>query len=221
MYDFKHKKIILFDLDGTLINTIPDLANAVNYALAKYGYPKRSLEYVEAAIGDGVETLIKRCLEGGISNPQYLDVLNTFRGYYKEHFLDSSYPYKGIEDVLVYLKGKGYILGVVTNKIDELALLMVNTFFPGVFSCVVGDLPTRRKKPHKDMVNVALRRLGSPKKSDVIYIGDSNVDYDTAVNSEIDVLLVSYGYRSYEYLDDYVPLEVDILVEPKEIIDRF
>ena len=72
MYDYKHKKIILFDLDGTLINTIPDLANAVNYALAKYNYPKRSLEYVEAAIGDGVETLIKRCLEGGVSNPLYL-----------------------------------------------------------------------------------------------------------------------------------------------------
>jgi phosphoglycolate phosphatase len=207
------KKVILFDLDGTLVDTLLDLATAVNHALKEYNYDTVSVTHVRNSIGDGVETLIKRCIPNGIENKDYLNVLDAFRSYYSEHYLRYTFPFGGVKETLLALKGSGFILGVVTNKIDSIAVKIVDKFFFGIFDVIVGARSTRRKKPHPETVNIALKTLNITNLDEVIYIGDTEVDYKTAVNSNIDVIFVSYGYRDKKFLqniDESVKIVDDI-----------
>lgn len=196
------KKLLIFDLDGTLLDTLDDLTNAVNYALESFDYPKKDREYVRKAIGNGVAVLIARCIENGNDNPHYEEILSTFRKHYFKHYLDNTFPYKNMRHTLTDLKNYGYRLAVVSNKIHELTEGLINHHFPDIFEMIQGDTKSLAKKPNPDMVNYVLEKL-DVRKEDACYIGDTNVDYETAKNSNIDVLLVTYGYRTKEEMEAY------------------
>lgn len=193
------KKLIIFDLDGTLINTLSDLNIAVNYALAKYNYPPRTLLETRRDIGNGVAKLIERSIPDGINNKNYPECLEIFRSYYRVHYFENSFPYEGIKETLDTLKSMGYTLAVVSNKFNEGANKMVTRFFPGVFAVIKGEGDGYRTKPAPDMVDFVLKETGFAREN-AIYVGDTNVDLETAKNAQIPAILVSYGYRDKDFL---------------------
>lgn len=195
----REKKLIIFDLDGTLCDTLLDLAGAVNYSLTKHNLPNKSVDFVRNAIGNGVEVLISRCIEDGFNNAQYAEVLNDFRTYYLANYKSKTVPYKGVKETLIALKNKGYLLAVCTNKLHEAALDIINDFFPNIFDMVLGSIPSLKKKPSSEMIEHILKEL-NVSKEDTLYIGDTNVDYEVANNSGVDLVLVSYGYRKKDQL---------------------
>lgn len=191
------KKLIIFDLDGTLINTLEDLANAVNFSLDSFGYPRRSLEQVRKDIGNGVAKLVERSIPGGISNQNYAKCLDLFKKHYKENYNKSTTPYFGMDTLLALLKNEGYLLTVATNKIIDIAKSLLEEFFPGVFTYIEGDREGMKKKPNPDMIDSLINHF-NVKKNEVIYVGDTNVDEETSLNSKIDYILVTFGYRTKE-----------------------
>lgn len=190
------KRLLIFDLDGTLVNTLKDLNAATNYALEKFNYPLRTVEQTRNDIGNGVAKLIERSTPNGVNNPDYPEVLKVFKEYYKEHYFDYSLPYPNIKETLIKLKENGYLLAVVSNKFDEGAKKLVTYFFPNIFDRIQGALPNLNNKPHSDLVNKVLSELDIKNTQEVLYIGDTEVDYQTAVNSNVDCVLVAYGYRN-------------------------
>ena len=213
------KKLLIFDLDGTLLNTLEDLTNAVNYGLNYYNYPSKDLEYVRKAIGNGVQILISRCLPNGFENPDYEKVLDKFKNHYSEHYYENTYPYENMGKTLSKLKDFGYKLAVVTNKVDFIAKDIISHFYPGIFDVVIGDQEGLRKKPYPDMVNKAKSMFGF-KDEEITYIGDTNVDYETAKNSNIDILLVTYGFRTRDEMKEY-HLEADKVDTVEQIFEYF
>ena len=209
-------KLLIFDLDGTLINTVKDLNTAVNFSLKKNNFPLRSIEQTTRDIGNGVAKLIERSIPGGLDNPLYKKCLSEFKDYYKEHYFESSFPYDGIKDTLINLKKRGYKLAVVTNKFNEGANKMINHYFPNIFDVIQGEEEKYQKKPHPEMVNVVVNKLGFDKKN-CHYIGDTDVDYETAINAHIPPILVSYGYRSRKFLEDKIK-GVPIIDTPSELL---
>ena len=196
------KKLLIFDLDGTLANTLDDLTSAVNYGLNYYGYESKDSEYVRKAIGNGVQVLISRCIPNGFDNPHYEDCLNLFKKYYSENYYQHTYPYENMLKTLLKLKDFGYKLAVVTNKVNHIATDIVEHFYPGVFEVIVGDQEGLRKKPYPDMVN-KVKSIFKVNDHEITYIGDTNVDYETAKNSNIDILLVTYGFRTKDEMEQY------------------
>ena len=183
------KKLIIFDLDGTLINTVADLNEAVNYSLNKFNYPLRTSGNTTNDIGNGVAKLIERSIPGGLNNPNYEEVFRLFREYYCLHYFKHSRPYPEVEKILKYLKEKGYVLAVVSNKFDEGAKNLITHFFPNIFSRIQGAVPELRYKPYPDLVNKVLEELAiTPQET--VYIGDTEVDYQTR------------GYRIEEQLKE-------------------
>lgn len=198
------KKLLIFDLDGTLINTLVDLKNAVNYALNLRNFPLRSLEQVRKDIGNGVAKLVARSIPNNEENPQYLDTLSDFKKYYSIHHSDNTTPYKGVYDALINLKKQGYLLAVATNKLTEISQVLMDRFYPNVFEIVQGDEPGMERKPSPMMINTICQKLNIDKK-DAFYIGDTNVDMQTAENSQVDYVLVSYGFRTKDELKEQCP----------------
>lgn len=196
----KKKKTILFDLDGTLLDTLSDLADATNYALGKYHYPIRTIEEIRNFIGNGVNKLIERALPNGINNHDYENVLKEFKTYYANHYAIKTKPYEGMKEVLLTLKKKGFTLGVITNKVDHIAKDLINKFYPDLFSVVQGDEAGLDKKPNPIMGKKVFKKLKIKNKRKVMYVGDTNVDYEFAKNLKIDVIIVTYGYRKKEDL---------------------
>ena len=198
------KKLLIFDLDGTLIDTLEDLKNSVNYALTLRNYPQRTLEEIRKAIGNGVAKLVARSIPDNESNPDYIDTLNDFRKHYSKNSCVFTKPYDGMYDVLFNLKSKGFILTVATNKLTSVARPMINGFFPELFDFIQGDEPNMDRKPAPMMVESLCKRFAVDKK-DAFYIGDTNVDMETAINSGVDYVLVTYGYRTKDELTVQCP----------------
>ena len=197
------KKLIIFDLDGTIINTLIDLKNSLNHALFLHNLPPRTLEQTRKAIGNGVSKLIERSIPESIGKEEQKIMLQEFREHYLVHAADSTLPYDGVFNLLIKLKNDGYKLAVCTNKLQEAAEQLVNKMYPNLFDIIVGDQEGLRKKPEPDMVKLVLSKLNVSKK-DALYIGDSEVDKQTAVNSGIDYIVETYGYRTKDewYLMD-------------------
>ena len=210
------KKLLIFDLDGTLINTLFDLQSAVNYALKQYDLPLRSIDQVRQDIGNGVSKLMERSIPQEF---QYLHptLLKIFKEYYKNHYADKTLPYEGMKETLLSLKDMGYHLGVVTNKFQEGATGLINLFYEGIFEMVQGEVDYLKRKPDPEMVEKIIDTLGY-QKSESIYIGDTEVDYQTAYNSKIDVIMVTYGYRSKEFILDKLK-DVPYVDTPNQLID--
>lgn len=194
--DFKSKKLLIFDMDGTILNTLNDLMNATNYALKLHNFPVRNYEQIRKSVGNGVAMLIKRSLPQDVDEEIYKNVLSDFEKFYSHHSSDLTSPYEGMKESLTYLKNKGYLLACATNKLEDVAIELIERFYPNLFITVCGDNNKRAKKPSAEPIEEIQRRLNIFNKEDIVYIGDSEVDYQTALNSKVDCLLVSYGYRN-------------------------
>ena len=191
------KKVVVFDLDGTLLDTLKDLATAVNYALNHFSYPNRTLEQVRKDIGNGVNKLIERSIPNGLANKDYEECLSIFKDYYRNNYDVYTDSYKSIPTLVKEIKDKGYVVTVATNKIIDVAKILLDHHYPGLFDFIQGDDVGIKKKPDSNMIDNIVKHYGVSKK-EVLYIGDTNVDEETALNSGVDYILVTYGYRTEE-----------------------
>lgn len=196
-------KTVFFDLDGTILDTLEDLKNAVNHALNFYNYPLKDLEFVRKAIGNGTQVLIKRCTPSGISESRYVKVFNCFKNYYLNHYSDCTHEYVGVKELLKALKGKCNLV-VVSNKDNDLTQKLIHKEFPGLFDVIQGSYMDRPKKPDPYLINSIIESC-KLNKNECLYIGDTDVDKQSAINAGLDYRLVSYGYRIPEELEKMCP----------------
>lgn len=192
----------IFDLDGTLLDTLRDLAASVNYALRQFGMPEHSLDDIRRFVGNGVRRLMERAVPDGADHPQFEDVFAIFRRYYMEHSLDTTRPYDGISDTLRELKRRGCRMAVVSNKMMAATQELVRHFFPEI-EVAIGEHEAEgiRRKPAPDTVYEALRQLGVGKEG-AVYVGDSDVDLATARNSGLPCISVLWGFRDRQFLQE-------------------
>ena len=210
-------KAVIWDLDGTLLDTLEDLMNSVNYALEKFGMPKITLMQTRRFVGNGVGRLIQLAVPEGTDKETEEKVLAIFKNHYEEHSLDITRPYDGVVDVLKALKEKGYKLAIVSNKIENAVGELAEKFFPGLIDVAIGETPDVPKKPAPDMIYKALDKLGI-EKIEAIFIGDSDVDVATSINSGLDMLTVLWGFRDEEEL---IEAGAKVFVrKPNEILDN-
>ena len=191
----------IFDLDGTLLDTLGDLASSVNYALRTHGMPEHSIEDVRRFVGNGVRKLIERSVPSGTENPNFEATFATFREYYMQHSLDTTRPYDGIPETLAALKAKDCRLAVVSNKMMAATQELCRHFFPDIIEVAIGENEAEgiRKKPAPDIVYASLRELGVDKHS-AVYVGDSDVDIETARNAGLPCISVLWGFRDRDFL---------------------
>lgn len=193
----------IFDLDGTLLNTLDDLAAAVNYALRMHGMPEHTIEDVRRFVGNGVRLLMVRAIPQGDKNPLFEDTFKTFREYYMDHSLDHTRPYEGVPELLKELRDKGKRTAVVSNKFYAATRELCRHFFPDTIEVAIGEHEAEgiRKKPAPDTVNEAFKQLGVGKEN-AVYVGDSDVDLATARNSGLPCISVLWGFRDKEFLKE-------------------
>lgn len=191
----------IFDLDGTLLDTLTDLAASTNYALRTHGMPEHTIDEVRRFVGNGVRKLMERAVPDGADNPLFDEAFATFRQYYMEHSLDTTGPYEGIPEMLAALKAKGCHLAVVSNKMMAATQELCRHFFPETIEVAIGENEAEgiRKKPAPDTVIAALRQLGVGEEG-AVYVGDSDVDIDTARNSNLPCISVLWGFRDRDFL---------------------
>ena len=189
----------IFDLDGTLLSTLNDLAASTNYALRWAGMPERSVEEIRMFVGNGVKLLMERAIPDGINNPKFEETYAKFREHYMEHNLDTTRPYDGIPELLRELKGRGKKLAIVSNKFYAATQELAKHFFPDTIEIAIGERYNIRKKPAPDTVLEALKQLNAS-KAGAVYIGDSDVDIMTAKNCELPCISVLWGFRDKEFL---------------------
>ena len=212
--------IVIFDLDGTLLNTIDDLGYACNYALEQTGYPTFPIEEYPAKVGNGINNLIRRALpETERTEENILRVRAHFVPYYNAHNCDFTRPYKGIPELLATLKAQGHLLAVASNKYQAATEKIVEHFFPGLFDVVFGEREGIERKPNPQIVYDIVSKL-SPlnAKCSSLYIGDSLVDRDTAQNAHVPFVACSWGFVPREtLLREGVPHIID---SPEEVINE-
>ena len=184
----------IFDLDGTLLDTLTDLAASVNYALRTHGMPEHSIDDVRRFVGNGVRKLMERAIPNGEANPDFEATFATFREHYMHHSLDTTRPYPGIPEALAELKAKGCRLAVVSNKMMAATVELCRHFFPDTIEVAIGEHEAEgiRKKPAPDELGVD--------KSGAVYVGDSDVDVQTAANSGLPCISVLWGFRDRDFL---------------------
>ena len=193
-------KTYIFDMDGTLLDTLSDLAAAVNYALRTHGMPEHSIDDVRRFVGNGVRKLMERAIPDGAANPQFDETFATFRQYYMQHSLDTTRPYDGIPEMLDELKRRGCLIAVVSNKMMAATQELIAHFFPQIEVAIdEHEAEGIRKKPAPDTVHEALRQLGVTTKN-AVYVGDSDVDIETAYNSGLPCISVLWGFRDRDFL---------------------
>ncbi len=194
-------RLAIFDLDGTVLSTLADLANAANAALRMGGYPTRTTAQICSFVGDGIKKLIERALPEGVGEGEIARVLAIFTSYYAAHCAEKTRPYEGIPDLLLALRAAGVKTAILSNKADFATRALAKTYFDGLFDAVVGERESEGipKKPAPDGVYLLLSACGVA-AAEAVYIGDSEVDIKTAKNAGLDAILVSWGFRSREAL---------------------
>ena len=208
----------IFDLDGTLLDTLQDLATSVNYALRQHRMPEHSIDDVRRFVGNGVRKLMERAIPDGDANPDFEATFATFREHYMVHSLDTTKPYPGIMDALAELKARGCRLAVVSNKMMAATVELCKYFFPETIEVAIGENEAEgiRKKPAPDTVFAALKQLGVS-GDNAVYVGDSDVDLATARNSGLPCISVLWGFRDREFLLDHGA--TTFITSPKELLD--
>lgn len=200
------KQLVIFDLDGTLLNTIADLAQSTNHALQALGYPTHTVEAYNMMVGNGINKLLERALpEAERSEENVLRMRSHFIPHYDVHNADRSLPYPGIEPLLQELQGRGIQLAVASNKYQAATEKLVAHYFPSIhFAAVLGQREGIAVKPDPQIVKDILRTTGTPRE-DVLYVGDSGVDMQTARNAGVEACGVTWGFRSREELAAHQP----------------
>ena len=187
----------LFDMDGTLLDTLADLTAAVNHTLEQYGYPRRTIEQVRKGLGNGAVKLMAAMLPQGEETPGFADIMRDYRAWYQAHACVETCPYPGVPEMLERLRQRGCKVAIVSNKPHGAACELAERFFPGVPT--FGERPETPRKPAPDMVFHALAALGAGKEN-AVYVGDSEVDVQTARNAGLPVIGVAWGFRGREAL---------------------
>lgn len=210
-------KLVIFDLDGTILNTLEDLAASVNAALRLNAMPERTIEEVRQFVGNGIRKLIERAVPAETSPESTEQVLADFRSHYELHCTDRTAPYEGIPALIDALRAAGMLTAVVSNKADSAVQKLCAAMFPGQFDAVAGEREGVRRKPAPDAVNAVLERFGIAKE-EAVYIGDSDVDIRTAANAGMACISVDWGFRDAAFLNAHGAEE--ILSSPETLQKR-
>ena len=205
---------VLFDLDGTLLYTLPDIHSAVNAALAMCGYGQNTPDETRTYVGYGSRWLIEKSLPEGAPRAEVDRVLAAYRAYYNDHLMVDTVPYEGIVGMLAALRERGVRMGVATNKFHDSAVKMMAHYFPGCFGSVQGNIEGRPTKPAPDAALAAMEALGGTRER-TLFVGDSGPDALTAKNAGMACVLCEWGYRSAEELRTYGALGV--IASPAEL----
>ena len=209
-----NKNTVIFDLDGTLLYTLEDLKNAVNYALRKKGYGEHQLDEMRRFFGNGIRAALQEA-EPEASAEDIDELIRLFKGYYAEHCMDRTHPYDGIPELLSTLSERGYRMAIVSNKVDEAVKALAAHFFGDTITVAIGNSDRIKRKPAPDTVYAALEELGVPAE-DAVYVGDSEVDLLTARAAGLPCITVLWGFREKEFL---IREGADCMVErPEEIL---
>ncbi len=197
----KQYKLAMFDLDGTVLDTLDDLVDSVNAVLLRHCYPTHTHEEIRSYVGNGIGLLISRALPQATPEREVLAVLADFKAYYAENCAVKTAPYRGVPEMLVCLRESGVQTAVLSNKADFATQALCKSYFPGLFDAVAGEREAEGvpKKPAPDAVFLMLKTLGVT-AAESVYIGDSEVDVQTAKNAGVDAILVSWGFRSRRVL---------------------
>ncbi len=198
--------LAIFDMDGTILNTLDDMTDSLNEILQRYKLPLHTVEEVRFMVGNGIPKLIERALADGKANPDYEKILADFIAYYEKHCAIKTAPYAGVVDCIKALREKGIKIAVNTNKVEPAAIALCNDYFPGLFDIISGSRPGMPPKPAPDGIYEILQRAGMDGKSDgqkAVFIGDSDVDMQTGTNAGLDVIGVDWGFRGRDFLREH------------------
>lgn len=190
---------VIFDMDGTLLNTIEDIADSVNYILKKYGYKERTIDEINSFVGKGAGILMEKALPDGINKRDFEKYLEEYKEYYLKNNNIKTSPYEGIIEMLAELSDRNYKIAVVSNKNDSNIKDLNKIYFNDYIKTAIGESKSVNRKPAPDMVNIALEELCS-KAENAVFVGDSDVDIHTAKNAGMPCVSVCWGFRSREFL---------------------
>lgn len=203
---------VIFDLDGTLLNTLEDLGDSVNFALKSFGYPTRTYEEIRSFVGNGVKDLVTKAVPNGTDEDTILKCLQVFKDHYKTNMQNKTAPYNGIMNLLEELNSRGIKLGIVSNKYDFGVKNLNKYYFKDLIPVAIGEREGIRKKPAPDTVLTAMKELGSQRETS-LYVGDSGSDMITAQNAGIKSIGVTWGFRDADSLRES---GADFLVDSPE-----
>lgn len=198
--------LAIFDMDGTILNTLDDMTDSCNVILKKHGMPLHTVEEIRFMVGNGIPKLIERAIPDGKNNPEFDAVLNEFLEYYEEHCAIKTAPYAGIPECIKTLREAGIKIAVNTNKIEPAAIALCDDYFPGLFDIISGSREGMPPKPAPDGIYEILKRAGMDGKSEnqkAVFIGDSDVDMQTGMNAGLDVIGVDWGFRGKDFLREH------------------
>ena len=197
-------KLVMFDLDGTVLNTLEDLHSSLNHSLNKYGFPLRTLEEVRSFLGNGIHKLVELSLPKNVNKESLELVFKEFKEYYATHCDILTKPYDGILELLKVLKEKGYKTAIISNKANFAVQTLVNKYFPNLIDYAVGEIIGIPRKPDPtSLINVM--KYFNVKKSESLYVGDSEVDIEVSKNANVDSIIVSWGFRDEDFLKSLKP----------------
>ena len=185
---------VLFDMDGTILDTLDDLTDSVNYTLRQMGFPERTREEVRAYLGYGSRRLIEQALGEATELKTVDEAFRIYRAWYGTHAQIKTKPYGGIADVMRALRARGIRVAVASNKPEATVKTLCEYHFPGLVDAAGGDVEGRRRKPERDMIDAVLAALGAPHDG-AVYVGDTEVDVQTAQNADLPVIAVGWGFR--------------------------
>ena len=212
--------LAIFDMDGTILNTLDDMTDSLNEILTKYKLPLHTVDEVRFMVGNGIPKLIERALSDGRSNPDFEKILADFIEYYEKHCAIKTAPYSGIPEAIKALRKAGIKIAVNTNKVEPAAIALCDDYFPGLFDIISGSRPGMPPKPAPDGIYEILKRAGMDGKSQgqrAVFIGDSDVDMQTGTNAGLDVIGVDWGFRGKKFLQEHGAKV--IMMNPEELTD--
>ena len=215
--------LAIFDMDGTILNTIDDLADSLNVILERYSMPLHTVDQVRFMVGNGIPKLIERAILDGRDNPKFDEILKEYIAYYEEHSAIKTRPYDGIVEAVKALRKAGVKIAVNTNKVEAAALDLVAKYFPDCFDIVSGSRTGLPPKPAPDGVYEILKRAGIDGKSEgqkAVFIGDSDVDLQTGINAGLDVIGVDWGFRGKAFLLEHGATEDNIVMKADELVEK-